>query len=152
MGEKELVRGADLYNAIIAKLQTAPDAYNQEVVGEPSADAPCGTAGCIGGWGMVLSGLIEQAALAATGKYTTGVDDAWNMLPELFGISYDVAVKYLFTRYPGDEWPAPFDVEWDAAETNEERAAIAVRLLTKLRDLHSQKERDDFLDPAEIWH
>lgn len=150
MEEKDLVRGTALYDALIEKLSTAPDAYNQLIVGEPSSKAPCGTEACLGGWGMILSGLASQITVTESGSsVSSDVEAAWNKLPELLGIGRYVANNHLFTRFASN-WPEPFGSDYQAAVTNEQRAQVAIALLTELRDLPDQESRNAFLLEGEF--
>lgn len=154
---KKLVKGRALYDALIAKLGEAPDAYNQQVVGEPSEKAPCGTAACLGGWGLVLSNLVSQTAVRYMGDWigdwiVPDIGVKWARLSEFLGIDQEVAENTLFNRNPVNDWPSPYSEDWDKAESNEERAAVAIHLLADLRDLDSQQERDNLLDPDGLFH
>lgn len=136
-GPEELIGGKELIDLIIAKLREAPDAYKQQVLGEPSEQAPCGSAGCLLGWGMVFSGMLADAAkLAYWRAYTT--QPMWNTMNQLLGLDEEKNQDRLFTAGPtagGHRgWPEPFASDWAAADSNEARAAVGIAILTKLRN------------------
>lgn len=116
-----------LFRAVIKKLETAPLAYRQDDVIEKDELAPCGTAGCIGGWAYLLSG-----------KRVTKITDRSKVLERaavLLGLNQKDTnweqgdAGYVFSGTPGYDWPEPFASDWRDADGREEEAQVAVRYL-----------------------
>lgn len=83
-----------------------PRRYDQEAIGVKSAEAPCGTAGCLYGWGAVLGGLITPQELREVGRYEDESVFEMDEVSNLFGFSYDEA-DIVVDRF-GAHWPARF--------------------------------------------
>jgi hypothetical protein len=111
-----------LFRKVIKKLKTVPEAYDQRTFGRRAKDAPCGTAACIAGWGMHLSGVktLKQLQRNPSVSYAARKE---------FGLA-DSEGSVVFDGQPGIfGWPEPYGGQWRAAATARQQARVAIRYL-----------------------
>lgn len=141
MSESKL--NIELFKKVREKIATTPEAYDQSVFGRPEPDAPCGTAGCIAGWAMVLSATLSaeeiQLANVAADSNNVMIDLVRDRATEVLGLS-DAEADTLFQADPGGEWddydetgndvyveswPEPFAEQWRKGSSDRDQIAIA---------------------------
>jgi hypothetical protein len=119
-----------LLRQIIKKIETAPEAYDQDVYGRKSDTAPCGTAACIAGWTCYLGNKVSMRTLQrgsgvsfeSYGTKLLGLHDSWESEDE----------SRLFTSNPEYNWPEPYATQWGRAKTQRQQARVAIRYLTRI--------------------
>lgn len=117
-----------LFRAVIEKLETAPLAYEQANVIESDSKAPCGTAGCIGGWAYLLAGNVVNVSKSTVLDRAAGLlglnqdDDCWE----------DGDAVTVFSANPEHSWPEPFASQWRRAAGREQEAKVAVAYLRNI--------------------
>jgi hypothetical protein len=74
----------------------------------------CGTAACIAGWALLLSG--KRGSDMSKAAKLLGIED-----PDTEGYDGDSALFYT------SKWPAKFYNAWNVAKSNKARARVAVR-------------------------
>lgn len=110
-----------LLRRIIRKLETTPEAYKQNIWGESSPTAPCGTAACLAGWAAHLDGKLTHQQLRRNPK------SAERKAALSIGLSdYE---HRMFSGDPWGEWVSPFGKHYEKARTAKARARVAVRYL-----------------------
>src|SRR5678816_1005791 len=119
-----------LFQKVITKLQTAPEAYDQTTAVEDSNEAPCGTAACIGGWADILS----ASTIAETQQRMRRVSldraaDSLGLDGADWSGEFTTERAILFDGGPGQSWPEPYCDQWKRARTLKQRARVAVRYL-----------------------
>lgn len=83
-----------------------PCRYNQEAIGIKSTESPCGTAGCIYGWGAVLGGLTTMEELRTVGYREVYQLFDMDDVSRMFGLSIDQGDVVM--SEDGSRWPAEF--------------------------------------------
>jgi hypothetical protein len=116
-----------LIRQIIKKIETTPEAYDQNVWGRRDDKAPCGTAACIAGWACFLGGEKSLEQLRRNPKSAAGV------AVKLLGLfkprnGWDGGEKGMFDGY-AYSWPSPFAERYQAAKTSRARARAAISYL-----------------------
>lgn len=118
-----------LLRRIIVKLESNPEAYNQQTWGQSNRLAPCGTAACIAGWASLLDGKFTHQQLRRNPKSAKGkAAKSLGLNVDLGG--YGDEVYTLFNGDPSGVWPQPFSTRWLNANGNPKREArVAVAYL-----------------------
>lgn len=116
-----------LLRRVIKKIESNPEAYDQNVWGRRQLTAPCGTAACIAGWAGQLGGLVTLEQLRRNPK------SLQRKSAKLLGLQSNKykqdEVDTLFAGDPYWNWPAPFGEDYADAVTGKAQAKVAVRYL-----------------------
>ena len=116
-----------LIRRIIKKIETTPEAYDQNVWGRRDNKAPCGTAACIAGWACFLGGEKSLEQLRRNPKSVAGIG------VKLLGLfkSRDGWVADETGMFDGyaDSWPHPFDKRYQEARSPRAGARAAISYL-----------------------
>lgn len=98
-----------------------PRRYNQGRFGRADDNAPCGTACCIAGWAIVLSG---KASLEdARDDFETLDEDAQGLGAKLLGLSYNES-NVVFDGDAND-WPQQFNTAFHVSDDKAAQARVA---------------------------
>lgn len=104
-----------------------PRRYDQTTFRRTSSEVPYGTAACVAGWAVLLSGINKTCDCKVPNCFVNAGDEAARLLG-LDKRSADV----LFDPAPETVWPAPFDVLWRSANGAQARAEVAASYLTHI--------------------
>lgn len=121
----------ELLERVRDKVRAAPEAYDQTTYRRTEPAAPCGTAACIAGWAVTLSGepLTETANRCVCDdplclRGTSVAEDARRLL----GLLPEEA-SVLFRAAPARTWPEPFGTLYGLAKSPQARAEVAASYL-----------------------
>jgi hypothetical protein len=117
---KEEAINKELFEKVKQHILTDPRRYNQRRFGEVSDDAPCGTACCIAGWAIVLSGGATHKDAQLDFEHRL---DAFDTGAALLGLS-DEEAEAVFCAY-GEDWPEPFKTDFSEATNRHGKAKAA---------------------------
>lgn len=124
---------------------SVPDSFRMETWAEPSADAPCGTVACIGGWAALIAHPTIRVIIRGEGwdeeyKYVFGNGRSVDIPlvgARALGFRDEFDAQTLFLE---SFWPAEIRRKWDKAWSNRERAKIAAeridRYIAQYRNEH----------------
>lgn len=129
----------ELLKKVRNRIATVPESYSQRHFVKRSSKAPCGTVCCLAGETIICAaptiseGVEELKAIEFASAPNDG--SPWSSLiphraQELLGLN-DSDAWDLF-EYAENNWPEPFRSQYAAAQSNTERANVAVLLLDQI--------------------